>query len=241
MKKEQSFSVFLPVRKGSQRVKNKNTRPFASFPNGLLELKLSQLINVDSICEIIVSTNDPECENIGREFSQLSKKVIVDKRPEHLGTDKTSLVDLVKYIPGLTQCHQIIWTHVTSPFFETSDYEKAIVDYEKAILQGFDSLMGVMPFKNFLWSKENNDIINRTNDEKWPRTQDLKELFEIDSSVFIASKRVYIENDDRLGSKPFLFINDKIKSFDIDWEDDFFIAEAIYSQLKAKNRKLGNL
>ncbi len=236
MKKESSFSVFLPVRKGSQRVKNKNTRPFASFSNGLLELKLSQLINVDSISEIIVSTNDPECEKIGREFSKLFPKVIVDKRPEHLGTDKTSLVDLVKHVPGLTQCQHIIWTHVTSPFFETIDYEKAIAAYENALQKGFDSLMGVLPFKNFLWSKENNDIINRINNEKWPRTQDLKELFEIDSSVFIASKNVYIENEDRVGSKPFLFINDKIKSFDIDWEEDFFIAEAIYSHFK-ENKK----
>ena len=41
-----SIAVFLPVRKGSKRVENKNTKPFAGFQNGLLELKLKQLIKI---------------------------------------------------------------------------------------------------------------------------------------------------------------------------------------------------
>lgn len=226
-----SFAIFLPVRKGSQRIINKNTRRFAEFSDGLLELKLNQLINVNEANEIIVSTNDPDCERITQLFIALSDKIKLDKRPDHLGADTTSLSDLVAYAATLTKQKHIVWTHVTSPFFDSDDYANAIKQYINAIKKGYDSLMSVVPFKSFLWSKEYGDIINRQNQERWPRTQDLQELFEIDSSVFIASVDVYLQNNDRVGSRPFLFINDKIKSFDIDWEQDFQVAEVIYDRL----------
>jgi hypothetical protein len=39
-----TISFFLPARKGSQRVKNKNTRPFAGIQGVLLENKLNRLL-----------------------------------------------------------------------------------------------------------------------------------------------------------------------------------------------------
>ncbi|ELB3229881.1 acylneuraminate cytidylyltransferase family protein, partial [Campylobacter coli] len=45
-------SVFLPCRKGSQRVKNKNMRVFGDFQNGLLEIKLKHLIKSQMIDKI---------------------------------------------------------------------------------------------------------------------------------------------------------------------------------------------
>lgn len=36
-------AFFLPTRKGSERVKNKNTRPFAGDEGGLVEIKIKQL------------------------------------------------------------------------------------------------------------------------------------------------------------------------------------------------------
>ncbi len=38
------IDVFLPCRKQSSRVKNKNTRKFANINLGLLEIKLNQLL-----------------------------------------------------------------------------------------------------------------------------------------------------------------------------------------------------
>lgn len=231
---EQSFAIFLPVRKGSERVLNKNTRPFANFKHGLLELKLNVLISVEGVNEIIVSTNDEECAKIGHHYSKISDKVRVAIRPDHLASSDTSLTDLIKYVPTITDCRHIVWTHVTSPFLETRDYNNAIKFYLDALINGFDSLMSVVLFKNFLWSKDKNDLVNRINDEKWPRTQDLMDLYEIDSGLFIASKEILLTRSDRIGSKPYLLENDKVKSFDIDWELDFEIAEAIYERFFTK-------
>lgn len=43
--------AFIPARAGSERVTYKNTRPFAGFEGGLLELKLNQLARVPEVAE----------------------------------------------------------------------------------------------------------------------------------------------------------------------------------------------
>ena len=68
-------AFFLPARKGSQRVKNKNTRTFAGIEGGLLANKLRQLIATERIDEIILSTNDEECLRIGREYAAQSSRL----------------------------------------------------------------------------------------------------------------------------------------------------------------------
>lgn len=86
--------------------------------------------------------------------------------------------------------------------------------------------------QQFLWSKENNICINHDRSiVKWPRTQDLKPLYEINHAFYINSKENYYKYRDRIGELPFLYELDKIHSFDIDWEDDFKLAEMIYTQL----------
>jgi N-acylneuraminate cytidylyltransferase len=227
----ESLCVFLPVRKGCTRIPNKNTRPFAGFNNGLLELKLNQLVFFDEADEIIVSTNDPKCIEIAESFQKTTSKIIIDLRTDHLCSDTTKLSELLYYVPKITECSYILWTHVTSPFIDSVDYSNAIKQYQAELKNGYDSLMSVLPMKTFLWSDEQKDIINRKKSEKWPRTQDLSELYEVDSGIFLTSREIFLSQQDRIGKNPFLFINNKLKSFDIDWEIDFLIAEAIYMQM----------
>ena len=228
---ETNISIFLPTRSGSERVKNKNTRRFASFEGGLLELKLNQLLKVDNIDKIILSTNEDNSIKIGEKYQKKASNLILDKRPEHLSRNDTDLVDLIKYVPTLTETDHILWTHVTSPFYTSEQYDSAIEKYFSVLGKGFDSLMSVTSFKNFLWDKEEQRVINRLTEQKWPKTQDLMDLYEVDSGIFINSRNNYINHADRIGSNPFLYVVDKITSFDIDWEDDFIIAEAIQEKL----------
>ena len=226
-----SISVFLPTRKGSQRVLNKNTRPFAGYSGGLLELKLRQLSKLD-VDEVILSTNDESSINLAEKFIKNFPNLRIDIRPDHLASSNTNLTDLIAYAAQISKCDHILWTHVTSPIVNEKTYLKAIEKYLTSLDDGFDSLMSVTTFKNFLWNIESNDIINRVegSTKRWPQTQDLENLFEINSAIFIASRKIYEENLDRLGKKPFLFEMDKIEAIDVDWEEDFKIAEAVYEK-----------
>ena len=226
------ISAFLPCRAGSERVPHKNTRPFATVEGGLLGLKLNHLLACKSIDSIVLSTNDDEVIRIAESISK--EKIIIDRRPEHLATSSTSTDDLVKYVPEVIAEGAILWTHVTSPFIDENLYAKAIAKYKEIIDNSeYDSLMSVMALRTFIWNKSGAVNYDRTK-EKWPRTQTIDPLFEVDSGLFIADISIYKNLQDRIGKKPYLFENSDIEAFDIDWEEDFFIAEAIYKQLKGK-------
>lgn len=222
-------SFFLPTRKGSLRVKNKNTRPFASFNGGLLENKLRQLIKSERINEIILSTNDEECMAIAEAIIPETSKLKIIERPQHLCLDSTNLKDLIAYVPSITTAQHILWGHVTTPLFTNLDYDNAISVYLKKISKGFDSLISVMEFKNYLLNNKGL-VVNNTTDLPWPRTQDLETLYEINHAVFLTNRNNYITHKNRVGDNPYLYITDKIKSVDVDWEDDFKIAEIMYEK-----------
>lgn len=226
MKPQTAF--FLPARKGSQRVKNKNTRPFAGIEGGLLANKLQQLMATERIDEIVLSTNDEECLRIGESYAAQCGKLRVVRRPDSLCLDTTNLQDLIRYVPTVTEAEHILWGHVTTPLAGAAEYDAAVEDYFASLEAGFDSLVGVTELKNFLLDADGR-LVNNTTPLPWPRTQDLAPLYEINHTVFLAPRAVYIEQQNRLGRHPKLHVMDKISSMDIDWEEDFTIAESLFA------------
>lgn len=226
------ITFFLPTRKGSERVKNKNTRPFAGIEGGLVENKIQQLLNTKLINEIILSTNDEISIEIATKYKS-DKRLRIIPRPETLCLSSTNLQDLICYVPTITDANHILWGHVTTPLIGAKEYDKGIEIYLSKLSEGYDSLVGVTELKNFLLNKEGK-VINNTTDIPWPRTQDIESLYEINHTMFLAKREVYVEQKNRIGIKPLLHIMDELHSKDIDWEDDFTIAEMMFLNLYAK-------
>lgn len=220
--------VFLPCRKGSQRVPNKNTRSFAGIEGGLLRIKLEQLLACKKIDKIYLSSDDEVVLNIGRAMHD--DRIVIDKRPDYLCQSSTSTDDVVKYVPELIkEDATIIWTHVTSPFLMAETYDDMLDTYYEHLSEN-DSLMSVNELRTFIWNKDG--AINYDREvEKWPRTQTLEPWYEINSGVFIADRSVYTQLQDRVGKHPFLYPTSKMESYDIDWPEDFEFAELLYLHL----------
>lgn len=221
--------VFLPCRKGSQRVPNKNTRPFAGIEGGLLRIKLAQLLACKRINKIYLSSDDEVVLNIGRAMND--ERIIIDRRPDYLCQSSTSTDDVVRYVPELIkEDATIIWTHVTSPFLKAETYDDMLETYY-ANLDEYDSLMSVNELRTFIWNKDGAINYDRAV-EKWPRTQTLEPWYEINSGVFIADRTIYEQLQDRVGEHVFPYVTSKLESFDIDWPEDFEMAEIMYKSLK---------
>ena len=225
----EKIAFFLPTRKGSERVKNKNTRPFADIEGGLVENKIKQLLATKHIDEILFSSNDEMCIAIAEKYASDSRLRIIP-RPNELCLSTTNLQDLICYVPTITNADHILWGHVTTPLVEAKVYDTAIEQYLSKITKGYDSLVSVKELKNFLLNQEGK-LVNNTTDIPWPRTQDLEPLYEINHAIFLAKRSVYTEQKNRIGQKPLLYIMDEIHSKDIDWEEDFKIAEIMYKTL----------
>lgn len=225
----EKIAFFLPTRKGSERVKSKNTRPFAGIEGGLVENKIKQLLATKHIDEILFSSNDEMCIAIAEKYASDSRLRIIP-RPNELCLSTTNLQDLICYVPTITNADHILWGHVTTPLVEAKVYDTAIEQYLSKIIKGYDSLVSVKELKNFLLNQEGK-LVNNTTNIPWPRTQDLEPLYEINHAIFLAKRSVYTEQKNRIGQKPLLYIMDEIHSKDIDWEEDFKIAEIMYKTL----------
>lgn len=225
----EKIAFFLPTRKGSERVKSKNTRPFAGIEGGLVENKIKQLLATKHIDEILFSSNDEMCIAIAEKYASDSRLRIIP-RPNELCLSTTNLQDFICYVPTITNADHILWGHVTTPLVEAKVYDTAIEQYLSKITKGYDSLVSVKELKNFLLNQEGK-LVNNTTDIPWPRTQDLEPLYEINHAIFLAKRSVYTEQKNRIGQKPLLYIMDEIHSKDIDWEEDFKIAEIMYKTL----------
>ncbi|MDB5687655.1 MAG: acylneuraminate cytidylyltransferase, partial [Rhizorhabdus sp.] len=208
---------------------------FGDRPDGLVGIKLQQLVACKRIDEIVLSTNDEAVIAIGEQWLDRAEgRLRIDRRPDHLCASSTSTDEVIAYVPTIIPEGDVVWTHVTSPFFDSDDYVDAIDIYEAALNAGtHDSLMGVTKMHGFIWNDQGPITYDRAV-EKWPRTQTLTPLFEVNSAIFIAPISVYKDQADRIGQTPLLHDVGKAKTVDIDWEEDFEIAQSLWNMRAAK-------
>lgn len=225
------ITAFLPCRKGSERVPRKNIRPFAGHDCGLLQIKLGQLLDCEAIDRVVVSSDDPEV--LGYADGLGHDRIDLHERRADLASSQTSTDALVGHAADLITEGHILWTHVTSPFFGATHYRRAIDTYWAGLNRGYDSLMTTTPIRGFLWNESGPLNYDRTI-EKWPRTQTLPVIHEVNSAVFLAPVDIYRSANDRIGDSPILFDTDGISVLDIDWEEDFHYAEALLKAGVAK-------
>ncbi|HAD84313.1 MAG TPA: acylneuraminate cytidylyltransferase [Brevundimonas sp.] len=223
-----SYIGFIPARAGSERVKYKNTRPFAGYDGGLLELKLLQLSRVSRLSRIIVSSNDPAVLEYAATFSrERDHRVEPCERPNEYGTGATSMETFIKdYIAHLSKDGTMLWTHVTHPFVRADTYDRALDEYERARTTGCDSLVSVNRVQKFLW-KDGRPFNYDNTLEKWPRSQDLEPLWDINHAIYIMPFDVMRTAGDRITPKSHFFEIGEDVAMDIDWEEQFLLVEEI--------------
>ena len=90
--REGTITAIVPVRAGSQRVKNKSVRNFCD--TNLLENKLNQLIKIKKIDSIILTTDSDEAKKIGRKYD----KVTIQDRTGYYASSECNNSDFFRYI-----------------------------------------------------------------------------------------------------------------------------------------------
>ena len=225
---QKDISFFIPCRAGSQRVENKNTKTFSGVQGGLFKIKLKQLLSMDNDIPIIISTDDEKVIDIADSYNDNRIKVHV--RPNHLCQPTTKVIDLIMYVPTIVSTDHVFWLHVTTPLVLPVVYKKALKKYFECLNQGYDSLMSVTKNQSFLWDQKKKEIINFNRKEiKYPQTQDLDPLYEINHAFYAMPIEKYLLYEDRIGKNPYLVELSKLESIDIDWNEDFKIAEHLFN------------
>ena len=215
------LTAIVPVRQGSQRIKNKNFKDFAG--KNLLRIKLEVLKRIDIIDSIVVNTDSEEALSMADEF-----EVEKFRREGYYASSECNNSDFFENLAENTDADFIMYSPCTAPLIKEETYYDFISRFRNG-LDRFDSLPTVSPVKSHLWldGKPINYDPNNS-----PNTQDLPDILRLNYGLSVISRQDMIKYRNVVGSKPSFYKLDDFEAVDVDNPIDFEFAEFLYLKYK---------
>ena len=211
-----NLTVVIPVRQGSQRIKNKNFREFAG--KSLLEHKID-IVKKLPVNNIIINTDS--------EYAiELAKKSNIQyyRRESYYASSDCSGSEYMEYLAKVTDVENMLITPVTAPLITVDTFIEAIDIYNNV---NCNSLMSIKKIKEYLWYK--NKPINYKLDYA-PNSQDLPDYFSPTFGVIIVNREAMLKSKNFICSKPNFYELSDIEAMDIDTKLDFDLAEYLFKK-----------
>jgi|TARA_Y100000310_G_scaffold344317_1_gene456376 CMP-N-acetylneuraminic acid synthetase len=211
--------AILPIRAGSQRVKNKNIISI----NGkeLYTYIVETLKNVEQIDKIIINT---DYELIRQNYKNDPKIYVMSRDNDLKGNCNINLV--IEQVLNSFKGENFIQTHATNPLLQSKTISDGI-DFFENHKNNYDSLFSVTKIQKRYWTDQTKPLNHSFLDE--PTTQNLDALYEENSCMYIFSRCSFVKRLNRIGNRPYMFNLSKIEAIDVDDEDDIHIVKKMLS------------
>ena len=220
-----NITALVPVKTNSERLKNKNFLMFCGQP--LYQVILDKLQAIKTVNKIVINTDS---EIIAKECSERYSKATIIIRPQEIRGNEITMNAIIAYDLTRVSGEHFLQTHCTNPLISIKTIEHAISTYFRNLSE-FDSLLSVQSIKKRAYNF-NGDPINHSN-SILEQTQNLPEVFIENSNLFIFSRTSFYNNShSRVGSKPLFFPMNYIEGIDIDYPEDFILAELVYKNIE---------
>lgn len=206
--------AFLPAKGSSERILSKNKRLLDGKP--LFLHTLEKLLECPSIDEVYLDSEDDEILDLA---DYLNYKKL--KRDSKLATNKTDGHQM--FYNEIKQVDADIYIQIlgTSPFIKIATIEKGIEVLKNSL--EYDSVVLVDKQKQYTWN-ENGPVYDRNN---IPNSIDLKDTIIETMGLYMVKKDTAQSLKQRIGKKTYLLDAEPIEAVDINFENDFLIAEYI--------------
>lgn len=210
--------ALIPIKFNNRRLPGKNIKPLGGKP--LMQHIQETLLQVKGIDEIYVYCSD---EGV-KEY--LLPGVCYLQRPQSLDQDSTKINEVLASFAQAKKADLYLLTHATAPFIKAESIQKGI-DAVKS--DNYDSAFAVIRQQDFLW--QNGKPLNYDL-SAIPRTQDLVPIYRETCGFYLYTYWQIVEQNRRIGDKPYFVEVSEIEAIDIDEQEDFDLAEAIVSMKK---------
>lgn len=225
MSNQPKIVAFVPMRHSSERVPQKNYRPFAGKP--LYHHIIQTLLDCPQITQVCIDTDSPFIiEDAPKHFPDV--KLLI--RPEHLRAGEIPMNDVLLNSASQIEGDIYLQTHSTNPLLRSETVSKAIDQFLNS--PDADSLFGVTRLQTRLYDAEGKAVNH--DPSVLLRTQDLPPIYEENSNIYIFKPEVLEKRKNRIGYQPVMFEIDRDEAWDIDEEVDFRIAELLYLHREGK-------
>lgn len=205
--------AFVPIRLNSQRIEGKNLRSLGGKP--LMCHILHTLTQVKGIDEVYVFCSDESVR------PYLPEGIRFLRRSTELDRDRTLGCAIYDAFTQAVEADVYVLAHATSPFIRAATIESAL---RKVTAEGHDSAFSAEKIQTFAWYRGkplNYDL------KAIPRTQEIEPVYAETSAFFIFRREVWCSKGQRIGDTPYMAVVDRIEGIDIDYPEDFELAEFI--------------
>ncbi|MBC3757765.1 acylneuraminate cytidylyltransferase [Hyunsoonleella sp. SJ7] len=220
---------FIPLRKGSKGIPNKNKRKMVGRP--LFTWVLGEAI-FSELDEIVVYTDDESIiDFIAKEYHWTSK-VKALKRSEESAADTASTESaILEYCNSINYDFDIFCLmQATSPFTRKEDINTCL----DKIGTEFDSALTVVNTHRFLWN-ENGEALNY-NPQKRPRRQDFEGVLIENGAVYTISKEALKLHKNRIGERTAVVKMPEESLSEIDTESDWVTVENLLMERQKQEK-----
>ena len=205
--------AFVPIRLNSQRVAGKNLRPLGGEP--LMCHILKTLTEVEAIDEVYVYCSDESIRKL------LPEGVRLLRRDASLDRDTTLGREIYDAFTAEIEADIYVLAHATSPFIRAATLAEALGKVQSG---EYDSAFSAERIQTFAWF-EGRPLNYRL--DAIPRTQTLEPVYIETSAFFIFPRELWCGRGRRIGARPWMAVVDRIEGLDIDYPEDFAMAEII--------------
>jgi N-acylneuraminate cytidylyltransferase len=213
-------TAIIPVRGGSQRLKDKNLRLIGG--ESLLAKKIRILKDCTGVGEIVVNSDSDRMLAVAEKNG-----VKAVKRDEEYASSSTSTNDAIFNVVSNSTGDHVMWAQVTSPLLSAERIDHFIAVYFKKTGEGYDSLTTYKPLKEYIW--DDDGPINYASD-KHVNSQDLPPYKALTFSLMIIGREDALRKRYYIGDNPFFVEVTREEAVDIDDEYDLFIANSLLSR-----------
>lgn len=217
--------AFLPAKGTSSRIENKNIKLLDGKP--LFLHTLEKLSSCNFIDEVYL---DSESEEIFDLAQNVDCKFL--KRDVSLATNKTDGNSL--FYNEVRQVEADIYIQIlgTSPFIKKETIQKGIEILKTQ--NEYDSVILVKKEKLYTWNEQTANY----NLEHIPNSVDLPDTIIETMGLYITRKNVALEMKKRIGKNPYLLEASTIEAVDVNYPDEFELANFIAAGIREKERQL---
>lgn len=229
----------IPIRSGSQRVKDKNLRKFGN--TSLMELKIKSLLQVPEINQVVVNTNSDEAIEIVKQITRKKEeagekcRLTYHRREEYYASSQCSGSEFFQHLGEVTETDVFVYAPCTSPFIKPETISRCIKTFLVEGGKNCDCVSTVSSIKEFLWL--DSKAINY-DPKHAPNSQDLPNVVALNFGCTVTSREDLIRNSNIIGKSPKFVIDSDIEAFDIDTPLDFYIAEQLYIKTQIEGKDL---
>ncbi len=215
------IAAFVPVKLNNERAPGKNTKRFDDG-TPLITHFLKTLVQVPEIDELYVFCSQQKITDY------IVPGVRFLKRPESLDTKDATPQDIISTFMSMVDADVYMVCHCTSPFVKAERFSECI---QKVCEEGYDSAFTGEKIQRLMW--HNGQPLN-FDAANVPRTQDLPVYYNEVSAAYVFKKETFETLHRRIGLNPYICEVSGVECVDIDYPEDFEIANAIYMNILKK-------